>query len=407
MLSFGQQLAHLSRLSRRTVSEVAATHVIHIPAQTTGDEGWDRFTFAIKLEDLRRRIDEKQLLLCIRFSVEGKEWWDSNNGSNYRFAFKKTQPPKRRTRIFDLSAPESPTSPQSPVAAAPLPGTRGSNFGRMTGWNFPGMGNPNASPSKGTLGQPNAMSPPQRRNVLPRRTSDAGKPPSFIAPPPPDVHEHLKLKAYCAPAPPLSPPKEPVAVVSDHKVAVHKPSHSMVIGGQYASLPIPKEEDSRIHERRRSWGGENVEGEPDFRQPNSWTPQPESQSKALSPPVQQSQGHGPITASIEETMAPHANVAQNLRKETTIADLKHTVNELSIMTPPSSALSSPPPDTESGSTSASTSTMSHASPELTDAELPDVVVDPAGRDGQMEAAAGDSGGMNSDSYQDFVSGVVV
>jgi hypothetical protein len=179
----------------------------------------------------------------------------------------------------------------------------------------------------------------------------------------------------------------------------------MVIGGQYASLPIPKEEDSRIHERRRSWGGENVEGEPDFRQPNSWTQQPDSQSKALSPPAQQSQGHGPITASIEETMASGANVAQSFRKGT-IADLNRAVNELSIMTPPSSALSSPPPDTESGSTSASTSTMSpasHASPELTDGELPDVVVDPIGRDGQMEAAAADSGGMNSDSYQDFVS----
>ena len=310
--------------------------------------------------------------------------------------------------MFDLSAPESPTSPRSPVSAAPLPGTRGSNFGRMTGWNFPGMGNPNASPSKGVLGQPNAVSPPARRNVLPRRTSDASKTPShFTAPPPPDVHEHLKLKTYIAPAPPLSPPRETAMTSIEHKEAIHKPSHSMVIGGQYASLPVSKEEDPRNHERRRSWGGENVEDEPDFRQPISWTQQQGDQTVALCPPVQQPQGQAPIIApSGTMSLQTQPDSAQNFRQDTSIADVNCGVSELSIMTPPSSALSSPPPDTESGSTSASTSTMSpasHASPELEDAELPDVVVDPTERDRRLEHAATDTGGMNSDSYQDFVS----
>ncbi|GHJ86695.1 hypothetical protein NliqN6_3097 [Naganishia liquefaciens] len=392
----------------QTVSEVSATHVVHLPSQTTGDEGWDRFTFAVKLEDLRRRIDEKQLLLCIRFSVEGKEWWDSNDGSNYRFAFKKTQPPKRRTKMFDLSAPESPTSPRSPVPAAPLPGTRGSNFGRMTGWNFPGMGNPNASPSKGVLGQPNASSPPIRRTVLPRRTSDASKnASSFTAPPIPDVHEHLKLKTYIAPAPPLSPPRESASTSIDHKEAIHKPSHSVVIGGQYASLPVPKEDISKNHERRRSWGGENVEGKPAFREQNSWTPQPGEKSIALLPPAQPPQAQPPIVPPIEGTFGldEKTDTAQNFRKDASIADVNCAVSELSIMTPPSSALSSPPPDEDSGSTSASTATMSpasHVSPELEDAELPDVVVDPTERDQRLEDAAAATEGMNSDSYQDFI-----
>lgn len=396
----------------RTVSEVAATHVVHMPSQTTGDEGWDRFTFSIKLEDLRRKIDEKQLLLCIRFSVEGKEWWDSNDGQNYRFAFKKTPPPRRRARMFDLSAqPESPTSPRSPVAA-PLPGTRGSSFGRMTGWNFPGMGVPGSSPSKGVLGQPNEVSPPQRRTPLPRRSSDSDRhPPSFTAPPPPDVHEHLKLKTYCAPAPPLSPPKEAVAVLAQHKEAVLKPStHSVVIGGQYATVPVAPELESRTHERRRSWGGEIVEEANKPTDENSWTKQPESQSKALSPPVTSfAREEDAIIPSIGERLdsAP-AFEAQSFRAEPVMANLNCTVNELSIITPPSSALSSPPAhDTESGSTSGSTSTMSPASlvasPELMAADLPDVVVDPAERDNQLEAAAAGSGGINSDSYQDFVS----
>lgn len=396
----------------RTVSEVAATHVVHIPSQTTGDEGWDRFTFSIKLEDLRRKIDEKQLLLCIRFSVDGQEWWDSNDGKNYRFAFKKTQPPRRRPRMFDLSAPESPTSPRSPVAA-PLPGTRGSNFGRMTGWNYPGMGNPDASPSKGVLGQPNAVSPPSRRSPLPRRSSESNRhPPSFTAPPPPDVHDHLKLKVYCAPAPPLSPPRELPAAPAEHKV-LKPPTPTMVIGGQYATIPLPAESDQKIHERRRSWGGEIVEEESQPVRPktqDSWTKQREAQSKALSPPTDPlSKGDVTIVPSIGErpAAAPELDV-KNFREEPAMADVTCAVNELSIITPPSSALSSPPAhDSESGSTSGSTSTMSPASlvasPELEEAELPDVVVDPLQRDKQMEAAAAGQGGINSDSYRDFVS----
>lgn len=64
----------------------------HIPASTTGDEGWDRFSFSIKLEDYKRKIDERQLVLCVHYSVENKDWWDSNNGMNYSFTFKKSAP---------------------------------------------------------------------------------------------------------------------------------------------------------------------------------------------------------------------------------------------------------------------------------------------------------------------------
>lgn len=394
----------------RTVSEVAATHVVHIPSQTTGDEGWDRFTFSIKLEDFRRKIDEKQVLLCIRFSVDGNEWWDSNDGNNYRFAFKKVQPVKRRSRMFDLSQtqPESPTSPRSPIAAAPLPGTRGSNFGRMTGWNFPGMGNPDASPSKGTLGQPNAHSPQAQRVSLPRRTSDTNRhPPSFAVPPPPDVHEHLKLKAYCAPAPPLSPPKEAVTTLIQHKEAVRRPFLSQVIGGQYASLP-PVEAAS--HERRRSWGGESIDDEAtSAKKDSSWTPQPESESKTLSPPTSSDTTNTSSVvvkpnAVIQTTQTSEQQVFQ--QEDAKLADLNRAVNELSLFTPPSSALSSPPandPESETASTSSPSPASSTGELQHEGVDLPEVVVDPLERDDEMEAAASGSDGIHSDSYQDFVS----
>ncbi|KAJ9097301.1 hypothetical protein QFC21_004970 [Naganishia friedmannii] len=391
----------------QTVSEVAATHVVHIPSQTTGDEGWDRFTFSIKLEDFRRKIDEKQVLLCIRFSVDGNEWWDSNDGNNYRFAFKKVQPVKRRTRMFDLTQPESPTGPRSPTAAAPLPGTRGSNFGRMTGWNFPGMGNPDASPSQGLLGQPNAVSPQAQRVSLPRRTSDTNRhPPSFAAPPQPDVHEHLKLKTYCAPAPPLSPPKEPVATLIQHKEAVRRPPLSQVIGGQYASLP-PVEAAS--HERRRSWGGEIIEDEAKpAKKDSSWTSQPESRSKALSPPLPSKPND--ISAVVPKPELADTSTLPSAQQgfqqeDAKLADLNRAVNELSLFTPPSSALSSPPaidPESETASTSSPSPASSTGELQHEGVDLPEVLVDPLDRDDEMEAAASGSDGIHSDSYQDFI-----
>ncbi|KAJ9119659.1 hypothetical protein QFC22_003369 [Naganishia vaughanmartiniae] len=394
----------------QTVSEVAATHVVNIPSQTTGNEGWDRFTFSIKLEDFRRKIDEKQVLLCIRFSVDGNEWWDSNDGDNYKFVFKKVQPVKRRTRMFDLAQPDG---PRSPVAAAPLPGTRGSNFGRMTGWNFPGMGNPDISPSKGMLGQPNAVSPEAQRVSLPRRPSDTNRhPPSFTVPPRPDVHEHLKLKAYSAPAPPLSPPKEAVATLMRHKEAVQRPALSQVIGGQYASLP-PVE--AGTHERRRSWGGETIEEDAiSAKKDSSWTPQSESQLKALSPPTSTDQIN--TTAVISKPEPATTSITQTSEKQifqqedAKLADLNHAVNELSLFTPPSSALSSPPaidPESETTSTSSPSPASSTAESQDEGVNLPEVVVDPLDRDDEMEAAAASgSDGIHSDSYQDFVRRVI-
>ncbi|CED83453.1 Protein phosphatase, regulatory subunit PPP1R3C/D [Phaffia rhodozyma] len=82
-----------------TVSEVAASHSVHIPATSlgpvsSGSQGWDRFTFSIKLDDVRQKINEKTLLLAVKYSIDGgQEWWDSNAGANYRFQFNKQPSP--------------------------------------------------------------------------------------------------------------------------------------------------------------------------------------------------------------------------------------------------------------------------------------------------------------------------
>jgi hypothetical protein len=85
----------------QTTSEVSAFHQQHLPASTLNTsasshssayaaQGWDRFGFSIKLDDVRRKIDERKLLLVVRYSIDGgQEWWDNNLGGNYRIVFKR------------------------------------------------------------------------------------------------------------------------------------------------------------------------------------------------------------------------------------------------------------------------------------------------------------------------------
>ena len=52
----------------------------------------DRWSFSIKLQDMLARIEDKTMYLALRYSVEGRELWDSNNGANYKAEFRKTAP---------------------------------------------------------------------------------------------------------------------------------------------------------------------------------------------------------------------------------------------------------------------------------------------------------------------------
>lgn len=65
----------------RTVSEVTAAYTGDIRRKQVYD-GYDRFSFNIKLED-RASLENKTLLLCIRYNVNGQEFWDNNSSMNY------------------------------------------------------------------------------------------------------------------------------------------------------------------------------------------------------------------------------------------------------------------------------------------------------------------------------------
>ncbi|PHH72672.1 hypothetical protein CDD82_5856 [Ophiocordyceps australis] len=71
----------------KTVSEINACYTTEIcPRQ--GPVGYDRFTFTIKLSDMAN-LESKTLFFCIRYIVDGSQFWDNNNCANFQVDFKK------------------------------------------------------------------------------------------------------------------------------------------------------------------------------------------------------------------------------------------------------------------------------------------------------------------------------
>lgn len=77
----------------KTTSEVVADYDHDIRRKIAGD-GYDRFLFNIKLED-QANLENKTLFFCVRYTVNGQEFWDNNNSFNYQVDFSK----KAKTQI--------------------------------------------------------------------------------------------------------------------------------------------------------------------------------------------------------------------------------------------------------------------------------------------------------------------
>ncbi|KAF2277788.1 uncharacterized protein EI97DRAFT_273185 [Westerdykella ornata] len=70
-----------------TTSEVVAEYNQDVRKKQASD-GYDRFNFSIKLAD-QANLETKKLLLCVRYNVNGQEYWDNNNHQNYQIDFVK------------------------------------------------------------------------------------------------------------------------------------------------------------------------------------------------------------------------------------------------------------------------------------------------------------------------------
>lgn len=71
----------------KTTSEVVAEYN-NDGRKKLAQEGYDRFTFSIKLED-QANLESKTMLFCIRYNVNGQDYWDNNNNLNYQVNFSK------------------------------------------------------------------------------------------------------------------------------------------------------------------------------------------------------------------------------------------------------------------------------------------------------------------------------
>ncbi|KAI1335691.1 putative phosphatase regulatory subunit-domain-containing protein [Xylariaceae sp. FL0016] len=80
----------------KTTSEVAAEFHHEIRPKET-ETGHDRFQFGIKLSDLAS-LESKTLYFCIRYNVNGHEYWDNNNGVNFQVDFRKKMLPQNGKR---------------------------------------------------------------------------------------------------------------------------------------------------------------------------------------------------------------------------------------------------------------------------------------------------------------------
>ncbi|MCJ1473071.1 hypothetical protein MMC13_001720 [Lambiella insularis] len=76
----------------KTTSEVVAEYSNDVRRKQT-DDGQDRFNFNIKLED-QANLESKTMFFCVRYNVNGREFWDSNGNMNFQVDFVKKALPQ-------------------------------------------------------------------------------------------------------------------------------------------------------------------------------------------------------------------------------------------------------------------------------------------------------------------------
>ena len=73
----------------KTTSEVLCQYCNDLRQKP--QDGYDQFSFSIKLSD-QTNIERKTMFICIRYQVNGQEYWDNNNSMNYQVDFTQKQP---------------------------------------------------------------------------------------------------------------------------------------------------------------------------------------------------------------------------------------------------------------------------------------------------------------------------
>lgn len=115
----------------KTTSEVVAEFNNDIRAPRHAD-GHDRFNFNIKLADLAN-LEAKTMFFCVKYCVNGQEYWDNNNSTNYQIDFRKKAKPQNGKKGMQGAASRPANSlPRSnkkpPVVGKPRPAAAFDDF---------------------------------------------------------------------------------------------------------------------------------------------------------------------------------------------------------------------------------------------------------------------------------------
>ncbi len=75
----------------KTTSEVVAE--FNQDVRQPKRDGYDRFNFNIKLAD-QANLEAKTMFFCVKYCVNGQEYWDNNNATNFQVDFRKKAKPQ-------------------------------------------------------------------------------------------------------------------------------------------------------------------------------------------------------------------------------------------------------------------------------------------------------------------------
>jgi hypothetical protein len=149
----------------RTTSEVGAAFCHDVRRQQAAD-GFDRFSFDLKLND-QANLETKTLFMCIRYNVDGQEYWDNNGSVNYQVDFHKVPKTPAKKPASGGSRPALPRSrsftsthtiPQSSPQTYDFP-----DIGGKPSFSNPFSGSKGAPLTRTPSDEIDTVAPPKRR----------------------------------------------------------------------------------------------------------------------------------------------------------------------------------------------------------------------------------------------------
>lgn len=101
----------------KTTSEVVAEH--HQDSRQPKHDGYDRFNFNIRLAD-QANLEAKTMFFCVKYSVNGQEYWDNNNSINFQVDFRKKPKHKNGKGIHGATSLPANSLPRSNKRPPPV-----------------------------------------------------------------------------------------------------------------------------------------------------------------------------------------------------------------------------------------------------------------------------------------------